>query len=349
MKRYLLVFIFLGLLNSLHGQTIEGVVYDADTKKEIPGVVVYLNGTSIHTVSNNDGYFCLTAGSKINTALVISHLSYESIAIDNPFEHNEKVFFLKEKVNTLAQVVVVPDQFSRDEKMKVFKEQFLGEGRGGRSCVILNEEDIVLNFDRQTNRLIGSSKNRIMIENKYLAYTIIFDLHSFSIQYSQNSMDNRYMERFSIMGTYALIDKNPNNHVIRNRRDEIYHHSRQYFWKNFIANTLKEAKFKIYNHNKQIEIDQYFTVANTPPHTLVQIRSGTNLSRISSRLTNADIFGVISISNNNRYTSEAIFLTDHFSIDQFGNISAPGNVIFAGDMAQQRIGDVLPLDFSGTP
>ena len=349
MKRHLLfLYIFL-IFNPLHAQTIEGSLYDAATKEAISGAMVYLNGTSIYSTSDKEGFFRLVVEGQINTTLVIRHLSYETITVDNPYDHIENVFYLIEKVNRLTEAQVVADRFSRSEKMAIFKEQFLGENRGGKSCVILNEEEIVLKFDNDTKKLVGFANNPIMIENKYLAYLIIFDLHNFTIQYASNTLSKSEIENFSISGTCALIDQSPNNRIIANRRNEIYRRSRQCFWRNFIAHTLKEAKFRMYNHYKQIEIGQYFIVTDTLSHTVVRVRPGTNINKVSNYLKNREIFGEVSISYNNRFDSKAIFLTDQFSVDRFGNINVPGNVLFVGDMGQQRIGDMLPLDFLYTP
>ena len=106
MKRYLLSIILLCIFSQLRCQTIEGIIYDSVTGEALSEVVIYLSGTSIYTLSNNDGYFCLVVGSMINTTLVISHLSYESIIIENPIEYRDKVFYLKEKVNILTEATV---------------------------------------------------------------------------------------------------------------------------------------------------------------------------------------------------------------------------------------------------
>lgn len=50
---------------------------------------------------------------------------YEPLIIENPFKHNEKSFFLSQKTITLQETVIVADRFSRDQKIKAFKEQSL--------------------------------------------------------------------------------------------------------------------------------------------------------------------------------------------------------------------------------
>ena len=147
MKCIIFNIIFCSLLYSLQAQTIEGVVYDTKTKETITGVAIYFDGTSIITTSDSDGKFRLSVESKINASLVFSHLSYELLTIERPFEHSENKFYLNEKVNTLNEVRVVADRYSRTEKMKAFKEQFLGKSEAGKSCVIINEDDIDLKYD----------------------------------------------------------------------------------------------------------------------------------------------------------------------------------------------------------
>lgn len=63
---------------------------------------------------------------------------YEPLIIENPFKHNEKSFFLSQKTITLQETVIVADRFSRDQKIKAFKEQSLKRQESAWDMCFLN-------------------------------------------------------------------------------------------------------------------------------------------------------------------------------------------------------------------
>ncbi len=72
--------------SNLHSQLLNGTVYD-ENKQTIPGASVYLDGTSIGTVTDDNGNYKLAVANKINTILVASFIGYESYFVQNPFEN----------------------------------------------------------------------------------------------------------------------------------------------------------------------------------------------------------------------------------------------------------------------
>jgi len=110
MKKFSLCVFFGMFICLIQAQTIEGNVFDANTKEALQGVVVYLDGTSIAAITDMEGHFSLVVKQKINANLVLSLMSYERMVIERPFELKEKNFFLKEKSNTLSAARVVSDR-----------------------------------------------------------------------------------------------------------------------------------------------------------------------------------------------------------------------------------------------
>ena len=363
MKKLSLYVVFCCLITSLQAQSIEGTVYDDKTKEPITGVVVYLNGTSIITTSDQTGHFKLLVENEINTTLVFSHLSYEPLVINNPFKLDETSFFLKEKQYTLSEVTVIADRYSRADKLKVFKEQFLGKSAAGKSCIIQNEEVLVLNYDNDTYTLSGYAVSPLIIENKYLAYQIHFDLQSFTIQYSKNTLNTNRATIVSYKGNSSFIDQNPNSTLYARRRGEVYLRSSQYFWKNFVEQTLTEAKFKTFHGFKMVEavdgeivtgyqtmeLDKYFDISDLPPQKVVSILPETNISRTHISVQEGTIYGVIRVLFNNKFSSEVVFLTDRFLVDSYGNPNTIEEIIFFGEMGKQRLGELLPQNYIYNP
>jgi len=348
MKKVIPFFLVCITFLKLQAQVIEGIVYDVRTNETVPGVAIYLNGTSIITTSDKDGYFKLFIEESINTTLIFSHLSYESLTYSPPFDKLGHSFFLSEKVNQLEVAVVQADRISRENKMKVFKEHFLGTTISGKSCIIVNEEDIMLHFDNETNRLIAFATDPIIIENKYLGYRIFFHLQDFTIQYAENAKNMNSITHVSFSGTCLFNDLSPFDLKITTRRNDIYSRSNAFFWKSFASNTLKEAKFKIYNRGKQFDPDQFFAITKTASQVEVAIKPATNIDRHYEGMR-SPVSGVIRVVHNGLSDSEIIFLTPSFSIDLFGNIDAIHDIIYYGDMGDQRLGDMLPLNYSFSP
>lgn len=349
MKKIIFSILACLLCNALQGQTISGTIYDAKTKETIPGAAIYLNGTTMITTSDAQGRFTLVVNTKINANLVLSHLSYESLIIEKPFDNPTKEFYMQEKVNTLDVVRVVADRYTRAAKMWVFKQQFLGTGAAGKSCTILNEEDISLNYDYETNSLIGSASKPIIVENKYLRYRVIFDLHHFCVTYSDKTLNMEEAISISFFGTSSYVDQSPYNIMYAKRREETYLRSSQNFWRNFANHTLEEAKFRIYNKFSQIDPDQYFRMSAELTQKTVTLIPETNLNLKHNSIKEEDVYGVIGVAYKGNIRSEIVFLTDTFSIDSFGNPDKVNKLMYFGDMGDQRLGDMLPQDFVYVP
>jgi len=355
MKHIILSVIACIVFTTLQAQVIQGTVYDAKTRETIPGVAIFLDGTTLITTSDKDGKFRLDAKQKMNANLVFSHLSYESLTITHPFEYSEKEFYLHEKVNTISAVTVVAEHssYTRAQLMKIFKEHFLGDGVAGKSCVILNEDDIILRYDDVTNMLSASSRAPLIIENNYLAYRITYDLQQFVIQYEVGPNPRKFeliLTSIMFKGISLYEDLSPRYHfAYKTRRDEIYIRSRPFFWKNLVAKSLKEANFKVYVKLQQIDMDKYFTIVNETAHKEVQINPGTNMATYHPAVKSGIVYGIIDVLNNNRFSSEVIFLTDHVIIDDFGNLVDIESIFYRGNFGQQRLGEMLPLDYVYNP
>ena len=323
---------------------IEGKVLDAKTGETVPGVAVYLHGTTIITVTDGEGSFRLPVEQIINTSLVFSHLSYDPLVIEPPLNPLPKEFLLREKVNAIAAAMVVADRVSREEKMEMFREHFLGKSMAGKSCIILNEEDVRLHYDAKTDQLFASAENPIMVENKYLAYLVTFDLHEFSIQYKENPFGGYNPTRVTSIGTFSFTDLNPYDLRIATRRNELYPRSPIFFWKNLVTNTLNETKFKVFHRGKIIDVNQFFALSDSLPPYKVVLKPLSNPIRRYQGVNEA-VYGALRIVFNNKIDSEVVFLTHSFSIDEFGQIDSIDKILYYGDMGGQRLGDLLPLNF----
>ena len=354
MKKTIIVTIIILSCIQINAQTLTGLVYDKDTKQPISGAYVYLDGTSIGDATNNTGKYTLTVRQIINTKLVLRHVGYRTIIIEEPFIHLPDTIYMEELMNTLSEIIVYGDPFSRQQKLRAFREQFLGMTQAGRSCRIVNEDDIQIWFNVPTKTLMASSEQPIEVINEYLGYRTLFTLVDFKIEYSgvtlaRNSIQTTY---YAVMSYFT--DLRPDDRRIKRRRNDVYEESSRNFFKSlaydpfFSSDTTDNPVFWVYEKDigTQIDFNSYFTINDTlsqkkihiPDDIIEKDNSGNSLLRVNVSHHNSDnrIF---------RYYSRVSFFTNNLLVDQYGNIDKIDKVAFEGQMGRARAGNMLPMDY----
>jgi hypothetical protein len=338
--------IFISLLiilsNYLHSQTIQGSIFD-EYKKPIMGVSVYLDGTTIETSTDENGKYVLNLSSKINTSLVIRLMGYETVHITDPFKNKNLKIYLVPKEFQLNEVVIKNELFNRKQKLIVFREQFLGTSKAGKSCTISNEDNIDFDYDYDKNILYASSSEPLKIKNNYLGYEIEFDLQDFYLQFLTKSIKSADVIKSFFLGStfYREIEK---GEKINKKRENAYDGSKMNFFKNLSENNWGKDKFLLYKNSKQADPELYFTItdeANLKKIVLINDQSNKVLS--PNKVDYRQIFNLIYKKVNQ---SQVFFLTDTFYVDEYGNNSNPGSIEFNGEIGQNRLGDMLPMSYS---
>ena len=354
MKKIITVIIIVLSCCCVNAQIIfTGTVYDKATNMPIPDVYVSFNGTTANAVTNNSGKFELTVAQRFNTQLVFSHVAYNMVIVENPFDEFPKEIYMEQRLNMLGSVVVsergLPehaDPFSRQQKLRAFREQFLGTTRAGRSCMIMNEGDIELRYDVLTNTLLAYSDNPIVVLNEYLGYMVSFTLLDFRVEYSvpQNrlllgalinnhgSLSRENVQRSYYAGVSSFTDLSPDDTRIKSRRDDIYEQSSTFFFKNIVNNTLEESNFRTFENGRRQAVNPslFFTIKDTLSLKMISVIPGSDL--------------IINVRYRNRL-SVLNFRTDTLLVDRYGNIDQLDNIIFRGQMGDARVGDMLPFNY----
>jgi len=110
-------------------------------------------------------------------------MSYEIAVIDDPFKKETHEIYLVEKTVEVDEVAVVAKagRYTRQQRLKAFKQQFIGDPLALKYCKIQNEDDIFLYYNEATRTLTAASEQPIIVENDYLGYRIHFTLSDFKI------------------------------------------------------------------------------------------------------------------------------------------------------------------------
>lgn len=333
MKR-LLPLIFLFFLSIGFSQDITGLVKDSITNEPLEGVAIYYDNTTIGTTTNTKGEFSLNYNEKIKSSLIISFLGYQTSKINVfPFKENLKIY-LNESTHFLDEVLLYSnDDWSRKLKLQEFRKHYLGKSNNGESCRILNEEEIILSYNSEEKQLVATSKAPIYIKNKNLKYLIRVELHHFEVNYSHISKDKKDLTPnyvyYSGYNFFESLENAPSERTLIKRK-MAYLGSTLHFMRSLARNRLLSDGYKIYLGLSQVAPNEYITI--TP------IDDNNNVSvRLSERLN---------VLYNNKKYSVFESLVSEFYIDSYGNYTPLEKIRFGGDLGKQRMGDLLPLDFS---
>lgn len=340
MKKIVFLIIFPILVFS---QNIKGKITNSNLQP-IPGASVYLDGTTIGTISDSEGLFEITSNNKYNTLLIVKYLGYEDIYVSNPYEKEFYTFVLVPKINEIDTVVIVKDGFTRKQKLQLFREQFLGLTKYGKACKILNEDAIDFNYDLETFIFTASCPEPIRVENPLLGYFIDFDLQDFYVKFNFKTINSVNAIQSLFLGTVKYTETKINDKIIKNRND-VYFGSAVDFFKGIIDNSWSEKKFILYLGKFPVLANDYFKVLKKDDLYEVTVTSTNKVSFSIGGIKKTNFYADFNLLYRKKRQSKVIFKTETFFVDSFGNNSHKDQIIFGGDIGRQKAGNTLPLDF----
>ncbi|MFS4493129.1 carboxypeptidase-like regulatory domain-containing protein [Maribacter sp. 2308TA10-17] len=336
MKSFLSI-IFILFVQLLFSQAISGNVYDAETGDIIEGATVYFDGTSIGTVTNEHGDFSIDPKFDSNAYLVISHIGYKAVTIHYQKLGQNLRIALEEDFFEVPEVVLISDTFSRKQKLEVFRLEFLGESKGGLNSKILNEHALDLYFNMKTNILLVHANEPLVIVNDYLKYRIKIDLVDFQISFRTQSLkriDNVqstviYGHTFFTDVTNSLTEKQ-----FMNRRNYAYRGSIQHFMRTMWNQSWLNESYELRENLKKIDVADALSIS-----------AGNDIftKRVFFKLKKFKITYRKGLFKH--WSSVELLSGESINIDKYGSYMPYLQLKFAGEMADDRIGDLLPLDF----
>lgn len=264
MSKYLgnaVIFILLTIsFGALAQVDISGRVLDAADSKPIPGATVFLNGATMGTITNKEGYFTLPNVRKGQYDLVLSCIGYttqyQKVIVANT-TLNLPVIKLIAKVTELQEVKINPN---RDEYLKMFIRELLGRSASAGQCSILNPDVISVYFSNQTNTLTANTDDYLLIENKATGYKIYYQVNKFSKNYTTNLLNYQGPVHFE-----ELEGKTSARKKWAKAREAIYKGSSMHFLRSVFQADFNEEGFKVYKMIRKPN-------PNRPPDSLLRVR-----------------------------------------------------------------------------
>ena len=342
--RLLFLIIILSGFQNLFSQQINGRIL-GEKGTPLGNATVYIDGSTIGTLSKTDGSFTIQTNQQKNLTLVVRYIGYETIYIQNPDPDTTYQIELSVQENFLDEVVLESALFTREQMLRAFKRDFPGETRAGRRSEILNEDDLTFYFDKTDRTLLASSKNPIKIKNKELGYFIEFDLIDFISEFSRLSLEKEHLRRNFFSGTSFFKNMKNDNDRYERKRIKTYKGSPAHFFKSLTSGNLEKNKFEIYDNSFKVSSDSVFDVEKVDggfdiiilKNDLDRIKSETIPRRINFLKRIAVLY------KNDR--SDISFKTRKSFTDQFENHTEIDRILFSGEMSKSRVGGMLPINY----
>ncbi|WP_046755759.1 carboxypeptidase-like regulatory domain-containing protein [Kordia jejudonensis] len=325
----LILILFSGISSA---QTLSGAVFDEKTKEPLYGVSVYFDGTTNGTATNTEGKFLISYKASTESALVVSYLGYDSQTFDVRKLVSGVKIYLKPKKETLGVVYIENDPWTRKKKMEIFRREFIGIGEGATQSKILNEDDIDVVFNPSTKILSAYASKPIVIRNKYLGYSISYNLDEFEAELGVYRNEYRSTKRVYIGGTsfYSELREKPRKRHIKNREKE-FGQSILNFMRSLADKKLEENGFQVFHKGFIVPPYKYFDITKEGLNTKVNMKT-VRLTIVYDRFHKS----FMTVPTENK----------EFYINEFGNFSPSKELSFGGVFGEKRIGKALPLDYS---
>lgn len=306
-------------------EIIQGKIFEEESSRPVRNASVYFDGSLNGTLSDSTGSFTLYAQPNSKTPIVISGMGYFPETIADYPSGKRLIVYLKLRQYELDPVeITARDGMSRRAKLVLFRKEFLGSSINGKRSRIENENDLHLNYNKQTQTLKASSEKPIVVHNSNLGYTFDFILQTFKSsaagtlfygpQFFKEDADGEDLKK------------------LEKARASTYLGSRMHFIRSLWNNKLAENGFEIYGNN---------ILKNKVGYSDLVVVSGDNKYLRLKEAIKIIYKGRISYLYKNDHQKDIL-------IDKEG-YNDPIGLDWGGAIAAQRAGDLLPLEYTLEP
>ncbi|NHM07581.1 carboxypeptidase-like regulatory domain-containing protein [Flavobacterium sp. CYK-4] len=317
-----------------------GIVYD-EKKQPISGAFAYFDQTSISTTTDSKGWFQIQTNNKTYANLVISATGYETVNLKNPFDAEFHTVKMTPKVNQLREIAVrqKKKRFKREDKLKVFRDEFIGKTTASKYCKILNEDEIELTYDFKKKRLVASAEVPLKIHNSFLGYELEYLINECYIDFEWTTVKSHGVIGWKFSGSTFFKDLTNDSTSYAAKRKMSYRASQMEFFRNLSRHTLGKSNFRLLHGSRYCDPEKYFDVIQRGNDYIVLVKN----ERLKRK---ENFYQSFTLEYPGKPDSEVIFLSNVFKLDSYGNYSTFKSISFLGEISNKRIADLLPLDYN---
>lgn len=335
---------------------ISGNVQDAKTGMGIPGVNVYLEGSTFGAQADSLGNFHLNRIPTGRYRIVASFVGYKTKIQQVELWKESKTLniSLEEDNQTLDEVRVSSSRNKTWEKhIRTFEKAFLGDSYNSKEVQIRNKE--VVNFEEDDGRLIAKATSPLIIENQSLGYKITYTLDR--LEKTRDLTSFRGLARFELVQPLTLRQQKRWDE----NRKEAYLGSLSHFLQALMENDLESAGFNAYLLKPGIQNTSegrrgFFFDRSTTRHfpfqsaELIKPYPGSELFYLDTQ-------NAIELVYNQRRVLRPVFPDAPYPytilipkglvlLSPSGNLMDPFSLEMRGDMGRIGMAELLPLDYT---
>ena len=336
---------------------IVGTVLDASTNAPLPGANVLVGSTTLGTSTDEQGRFVISGVPVGPWTLSASMIGYdartEEVGLWAERDTVRIDFRLTPHVYGLDEIEVTGERPSGwDRDYRLFRRLFLGESENAGEVVITNP--YVLDFRRSDLVFYASASAPLLIENHALGYRVRYVLRLF--RWSRNP------DHLSFQGEPYFTEMEPESEEEQRRWDEnravTFRGSRQHFLWALGRDLAEDEGFTMEWGALEDRPGEVLPIREAGLVDAESILGGKSRSYdyiltfdghiIVSYETRTTIylFGVIPLPNTKVERSVMRMDAHEAMIHTMGYfLGPPGAMVFAGHWGEERIADLLPLDY----
>lgn len=248
-QRFLFILLFVAFSSIAYSQfNLKGKVVNAETGQPLPSISVYLNNTSIGTITNEKGEFAIGSIPPGKYKLIASSTGFGTFSkLINTREPVEYLLVsLKPAAEQLKSLEVSPpDPGGWTKWNKLFTQIFIGTTPDAYQCHLLNPE--VLKFRMvDKNTLNVYADEPLQLSNVSLGYRITYKMEEFEYDLSTKVVVYNGYALFRDMG----VEYPKRAARWKEKRLEIYKGSLLHFMRTFFVNQLEPEGFEMRNLGK---------------------------------------------------------------------------------------------------
>ncbi len=343
MKNFILILLLIFASIQAYSQVLKGTILDKETGKPIDFAVIYFDGTFVGTNSDKNGNFEVNVSKNEGIPVTISALGYHSQTIIDWSAGRALTVYLSSKVFELNEIVINADRKKalkeRENNLKLFRKEFLGETANARLCKILNEEDITLFAGNDTLKAFSSKP--ILIENSFLGYKITMFLEKFELALKNSMM---YLKGNFFFNEDFASEYLKDKKYEKNRR-KVYSGSRMQFFRALWDNKLDSAGFVLTDslRHKLLYEDLVSKNGITNSKKCLRYHGHMFVSYNKDPLydSRSAQYGVRIYEPN---VSRLTMLKDSVFFDRDGSFVE--GIYWSGKIGKKRVADALPFEYT---
>jgi TonB-dependent SusC/RagA subfamily outer membrane receptor len=335
---------------------IQGRIIEAKSFKPLPFATVYLNQTTIGTVTDDKGDFILKDIRAGDYDLVVAYLGYQTyqshVSVNDtiPLSLSIKMVTVTTNLNEVTVKSKKDDQWNT--RYRKFEKEFFGISPYAKECRITNPW--ALEFTEDAKGLLDAkASSPIKIENLGLGYIITCQLKEFVVG------PNIY----KISGTYRFEEAATIDTTLRalwdSRRQEVYRGSPRHLMRAIVQNRVVEEGFDLYadvsNNPEVVRNSSFLTNVNVslkplPPANL--LNAGKKPGQYTILLPKRTEVHYLrrsapaKVYRNVPHPVSWIEVTGgSVEVNVDGIVMNPNRMTALGAMSEARVAELLPLDF----